>query len=145
MGKTKDPYIIMKAKELIGLIARSVPVHEAVKILHDDISSEIFLLNDLSRDSKKIATMKNRLIGPNGATIRALELLTNCYILVQGSSISVLGHHNGIKIANRIINDCFGNVHPLHHIKLLIITKEMAKKITLVGDNRRPQLPRPVH
>ncbi|KAK7696603.1 hypothetical protein QCA50_001261 [Cerrena zonata] len=133
--KTYDPFIILKARDMIKLLARGVAVGQAVKILDDGVACDIVKIGTLVRNKDRFVKRRQRIIGPDGSTLKAIELLTQCYVLVQGSTVSVMGPHKGLKEVRRIILDCMKNIHPIYRIKELMIKRELAKDPKLATES----------
>ncbi|TDL29168.1 ribosomal RNA assembly protein mis3 [Rickenella mellea] len=133
--KTYDPYIILKARDMIKLLARGVAVGQAIKILDDAVACDIIKIGNLVRNKERFVKRRQRIIGPDGSTLKAIELLTQCYVLVQGNTVSVMGPYKSLKEVRRIVIDCMKNIHPIYRIKELMIRRELAKDPKLATES----------
>ncbi|OAY85412.1 KRR1 small subunit processome component [Ananas comosus] len=73
----------------------------------------------------------------------AIEILTGCYVLVQGNTVAAMGPFKGLKQVRRIVEDCIQNkMHPVYHVKILLMKRELAKNPALANENWDRFLPK---
>jgi ribosomal RNA assembly protein len=138
---TWDPFAILQARDFAKLLARNVPVSQAQKIFEENMVCDIIKIGQTTNNPKRFVKRRERLIGPDGQTLRALEILTECYVLVQGKTVAVMGTHRGVQEVRKIVEDCMKNVHPIYGLKRLLIKRELMKREDLKTEDWSRFLP----
>jgi ribosomal RNA assembly protein len=60
---------------------------------------------------------------------------------VAGNTVAAMGPYKGLKQVRTVVIDCMKNVHPIYHIKTLMIKKELAKDPALANEDWSRLLP----
>eukprot|EP00792_Barthelona_sp_PAP020_P012013 TRINITY_DN636_c0_g1_i1.p1 TRINITY_DN636_c0_g1~~TRINITY_DN636_c0_g1_i1.p1 ORF type:complete len:359 (+),score=115.91 TRINITY_DN636_c0_g1_i1:49-1125(+) len=125
--ETFDPCAIIQARDMIKLLARSVPYDQAKRVFDEDTFCDVIKIKGLVKNRERYIKRRQRLIGSNGTTLKAIEAVSGCYILVQGGTVCAIGDTNGLQIVRDIVIDCMNNVHPVYQIEEMMIKNELAK------------------
>ena len=73
----------------------------------------------MCKSKQTFINRRSRIYGPEGVSLKAIELITKTKIIIQGSTVAIVGSENGVNRASEIITDGMkNNVHPVMNIKV---------------------------
>ncbi|KAF7684428.1 KRR1 small subunit processome component like protein [Astathelohania contejeani] len=142
---TRDPYIIIRGKDMIYFICRGVPIEGAADMLNDDVLYDIIYIDNIVKNRETFIKRRDRIIGEKGVTQKAIELLTECKIWVYTKNVCAITNSKkgvkGLKQVRKIVLDCMNNIHPMYQIKRLMVAKELETDENLKNENWERYLP----
>jgi len=98
-GAPEDEFI---AEKIVDALDFGFPFSSAVSIKEDDFHFEIFDIRDYT-PRKDLETVRGRIIGTDGKTLKTLTILSNCFFEINGNKIGLIGPADHIKTARESI------------------------------------------
>ncbi|MES1904256.1 MAG: ribosomal RNA assembly protein krr1 [Paramarteilia canceri] len=110
----------------------------AQEIYDENTSSALVYIKRYVKDKKVFINRRNRMFGPDGMTLKAIQMITETTLIIQGGTVAIIGPERGVKNAVKIVEDVMKNVHPVFSIKELMDKKKLQKNpqdaITTIND-----------
>ncbi len=94
-GKPEDEYT---AEKVIQALAFGFPLPVALLIKEEDFLFEILDIKDFTH-RKDLETIRARIIGKEGKTLKTLNTLTQCYFELKDNDVGIIGSPEYIKNA----------------------------------------------
>lgn len=137
--RTRDPYAIIKLRDIVNIILKGVPYEKALNAFTD----EFVVDNILFRNSKTSENRRKRLEGPGGETMKAIMLLTKTELFLSRNCLCVIANsYKALKEVRWIVENVFEkNVHPAYLLKRMMVKKEIQKDGEKAGMDWEKYLP----
>lgn len=121
-----EPYNEYNAKNVITAFGRGFDLNKAYKLLSEDYFFQQINLKDAFRSKEQIMRVKARIIGTEGKAKEYIESVSGADIAVFGSSISIIGKIDDLKVAEAAIRILVGG--GTHKTAYMVMEKERAKQ-----------------
>ncbi|EPR79614.1 Ribosomal RNA assembly protein [Spraguea lophii 42_110] len=128
MPQIEDLYMIIRARDMVQAISRGVLLETAKALLDEKnhIVSNIINIKKMVPQDSVFINRRDRLLGPNNNTLKAIKLLTKTEITVKGKSVTIIGKYTGVEEATKIVIQTMNNIHPIYQIKYLMAKKQLS-------------------
>jgi ribosomal RNA assembly protein len=102
----EDSLSLYVGRNIVHAIGRGFNPDIALLLLNEDFCFEQINLEDYSRGKKeRLVILRSRLIGSRGLFRKTIEKLTDCYIVIYGKTVSIIGRVENIFLAKRAIEN----------------------------------------
>ncbi len=95
-----DPFLGIKAIEIVRAIALGFPPEKAFKLLSPSMYLEVVDLEEISSDLRRV---KSRVIGTQGKARKTIERHTRTDVVIQDKYVGILGDIEGVRIAKEAV------------------------------------------
>ena len=98
-GDAEEEYI---AEKIIDALNIGFPFSTAMLIKNEDFLFEVINIKDYTK-RKDFETIRARIIGKKGKTLKTLSTLTNCYFELKDNYVGIIGDSDFIKNAQEAV------------------------------------------
>lgn len=103
--EAEDPFVAMRASEIVKAIGRGFTPEHAFSLLRDDFYFNLIDITDyVGKKPNHVRRIRARLIGTEGKTRKLIEDLSESYLAVYGNTVSIIGDGWGTDIARRAVD-----------------------------------------